>query len=613
MDALLSDVRWTLRLIRHRPGFALAVIATVAAAIAGVTSAFGVATAVLWRPLPFGEPDRLVFVWENPARDGAVAPSRVTGSRFTQWRARAASVDSMAVFGAAGFTVERADGAVNLRGVRVSTNYFDTLRIAPALGRTFVPADGEPGNERVTILSHALWQEWFGEERSVLGQQLRLSGQPYTIVGVMPPVVFPAWPVNPAAVTLDPAARRIWVPIPRTAALAGNTRAHVMGVVARLAPGRSLEDAARELNAMADPSAADPHGAVVLPFRDQFAHDARTPLLALLGAALAVLLVACTNLAALQGSATESRRAELALRAALGAGRMRLARQFAIEAATLAGAGWAIGLALSRWALARIPDLLPPSVPLLTRPALDPPTVLFAAGASVCAALALAAWPLARTSALAAPAPRGVVAVARGAAFRSLVVLQVAMAIALVASAALLQRSLDTLRHQDPGFVVDRVLVGNVTFAGPAYARADQLVAAERRLSADLARMPGARAVAFALRPSPRGELVGSLSDSGSAHGRRRRRSGRAPDRQPVLLRHDGRPDSRRTRTDRAGRPRGAGRGSRERGVRAPAVGNAGPEPCDPQRHAAAHLVGPPSAVRFRGRGDRRRRAVQRP
>src|SRR5205085_1284284 len=163
--------------------------------------------------------------------------------------------------------------------------------------------------------------------------------------------------------------------------------------------------------------------------------DARTPLLALLGAAFAVLLLACTNLAALQGSAMEGRRAELGVRAALGAGRVQLARQFAIEGGVLAAAGGALGLVLSQAGLARIPALLPASVPLLTPPSIDLETLLYAAAVSMCAALALAAWPLARTAASASPAPRGRPSIARSPVFRSLVVVQVALAVGLVTSA----------------------------------------------------------------------------------------------------------------------------------------------------------------------------------
>jgi putative ABC transport system permease protein len=498
MGGIASDIRWALRLWRRRPAFALTIVLTLALASAAVATVYALATSVLWRPLPFPNADRLVFVWENTGEGSAIEPSRVTGSRFVEWQqGSSTSTGPMALFGSAAFLVDKASGAVLVNGVRVSTNYFDTLGSPPLLGRSFVAPDGEPGAHRVVILSHALWQEWFGGRPNAIGQDIRLSGQPYTIVGVMPPVVFPAWPVNPATVTLDPDSRRLWVPIPRTPALTASARAHVFGVVARLKAGKSLDDAAGELTRMASRSDPDPHRAIVRPFRDQFVRDARAPLLALLGAALAVLLVACTNLAALQGSAIESRRSELTVRAALGADRLRLGRQFAIEATMLAATGGWLGLAIARAVLVRIAQLIPPSVPLLTPPGIDAGTIVLVAGISVCAAIALAAWPFARTRSSALAAARGNLSLARGVVFRLLVVSQVAIAVALVLPAALLQQSLDAVRGQDAGFIIDRVLVGNLTLAGSAYATPEQIRTAERRLESALTRIPGARAVAF--------------------------------------------------------------------------------------------------------------------
>ena len=203
MIGLLDDLRWALRYARRHPGFALAITSTLSISIAAATTAFGLASAVLWRPLPFREASTLVFVWEETEHDGRPYPTRVTGARHAAWRHPSNGLASISLFGAAGFTVESRDGALSVRGVRVSANYFETLGIRPIIGRTFAPADEETGNDRVVILSHPLWQERFGGRRDALGETLRLSGQPFTIVGVMPPETFPAWPVNPAIVTLD--------------------------------------------------------------------------------------------------------------------------------------------------------------------------------------------------------------------------------------------------------------------------------------------------------------------------------------------------------------------------------------------------------------------------
>lgn len=149
MGGFASDLRWTLRLLRRRPAFAATIVLTLAIAIAAVAIAYGVATSVLWRPLPFADANRLVFVWENSGEGGTIEPSRVTGSRFEDWYRGATSLASIALFGSAGFLADQGSGAEIVNGVRVGTNYFDTLGISPVLGRGFIHSDGEPGAQRL--------------------------------------------------------------------------------------------------------------------------------------------------------------------------------------------------------------------------------------------------------------------------------------------------------------------------------------------------------------------------------------------------------------------------------------------------------------------------------
>ena len=480
----------------RRPVLAVTIGATLAVAIAVATTAFGLATAVLWRPLPFRDAQRLVFVWEESRRDGQPYASRVTSARYAAWRDDTANgLAAMSLFGATGFTVDTTAGATSVRGVRVSANYFDTLGIQPLLGRAFAADEDQPGRHRVVILSYPLWRERFGGRRDAVGETLRLSGQPYTIVGVMPPEAFPAWPVNPAIVTLDPDARQLWVPIPRTPELDRSARAHVFGVVARLAPGVSQSEAAARLNRSTNANAPDPHGARVENMREQFVTGARPPLLALAGAALAVLLIACTNLAALYMSAFESRRAEFAVRAAIGADVVRLVRQLALEACILATAGAIGGLVLARMALAIIPNLLPSSVPFLTRPAVNLPVAAFAIGLAVVASIILTAWPIRRLITC-APSPRGTMPAPRTLVYRGLVMCQVALTVALVVVAALLGQSLRTVRGQDTGFAVDHVFVADVGLTTMSSPDPAGLADTERRLLAAVAARPGVRAVA---------------------------------------------------------------------------------------------------------------------
>lgn len=491
----VQDFRWALRYSRRRPLLAAAIVLTMSLGIAVATVAFGLASAVLWRPLPFGSAERLFFVWEEIERDGTPAATRVTGARHAAWRDAAGGVASLALFGAAGFTMDTPTGAVTVRGVRVSANYFDTLGIRPAVGRTFSIDDGLPGRDRVVVLSRALWQEQFGGRPDVLGETLRLSGEPYTVIGVMPSAAFPAWPVNPAQVTLDPESRELWVPIPRTAALDQASRAHVFGVLARLDEGRSSTDLLDTLNGSA--AAPDPHRATIEPLRQQFVAGARAPLLVLAGAAIAVLSIACSNLAALQASAFESRRAELSMRLALGAGAVRLVRQIIVESLVLIAAGTLCGGLIARAALAHVPKLLPASLPFLTIPALDGPSIAFAALLGLLATGLVSAWPVARLL-TAPPSPRGTVAQERSAVYRVLVIAQIALAVALTSAAGLLGRSLRTVERQDPGFSPERLLVAQVGMPSRGEADAATLAAAERQLLSAIAARPGVEDVAAA-------------------------------------------------------------------------------------------------------------------
>jgi predicted permease len=274
-------------------------------------------------------------------------------------------------------------------------------------------------------------------------------------------------------------------------------RAHVFGVVGRLAPGVGARAATDRLNLTSDPSAPDPHRAHLVPLREQLVADARTPLLVLAAATLAVLLIACANLAALYASAFESRRGELAIRSALGAGAGRLARQLALEALVLVSAGTCGGLLIARVALATLPGLLPPTLPFLTTPSIDLGVAAFAVGLALVAVVMLAGWPIARLVG-AARMPRGVAARPRGLVYRALVVAQVAVTVALAVAGALLGQSLTTVNRQDPGFAVENVLVAAIALPAGTPGDAGGLTRAEQRTLAAIGALPNVRAVAAA-------------------------------------------------------------------------------------------------------------------
>jgi predicted permease len=489
-NGLMQDIRWACRYARRRPSLASTVAVTIALSVAAATTAFGLASAVLWRPLPFDRATELVFVWEEVERDGQPQAARVTGARHAAWREAADGVASLALFGAAGFTMHTPAGATSIRGVRVSADYFSTLGIRPALGRTFAPADEVPGNHRVIIVSSGFWQQRLGARQAAIGETLSLSGETYTIVGVMPAATYPGWPTNPAVVTLDPESRQFWVPIPRTPQLDQSGRAHVFGVLARLHGGASPTELVERLNRSADPSAVDPHRARLEPVREQFVAEARLPLIVLAAAALAVLMIASANLAALYAAAFESRRGELSMRLAVGATAGQLVRQIAVEVILLVAAGTVGGTLLATVALARAPGLLPPSIPFLTVPAVDVQAVAFGALLGLVTTAVVSGWPVARLL-LSPPSPRGVALEGRARVYRVLVVAQVAMAVALTSAAGLLARSLHSIERQDPGFSIERVLVADVGLPQRRPPDGRLAGATERHLLAAVAARPG--------------------------------------------------------------------------------------------------------------------------
>jgi putative ABC transport system permease protein len=312
----------------------------------------------------------------------------------------------------------------------------------------------------------------------------------------MPPIVFPAWPVNPGAVTLDPASREFWVPIARNPQIDQNARSHVYGVVGRLGRGITLEQATADLTGLSSAS-PDPHGVVLKPLRTQLTADARQPLLIVLASAAAVLLVACANLAALYLASFERRRAELATRASLGAGAPQLVRLLALEALLVGAVGGAAGMAIARVVLMWLPTSLPPTVPFVTAPSLDLRMALAAAAAAIVAGLGLAAWPMARLLRH-GPAPRGMTERTRSRGYGGLVAAQLAVTVALVSATAWLGQSLWTVQARDPGFAVSDVVVADVSVPAAANVTPAEIVAAEDRVRRVLAERDGVHGVALA-------------------------------------------------------------------------------------------------------------------
>ncbi len=494
LDALGQDARLAGRALRREPAFALVAVVTLALGIGATTAIFSVVEAVLLRPLPFPEGDRIVLVGEvGPKAAPGERAGTVSFPNFDDWRRGARSLEAMALFNEWSPSLTGAGEPARLRGALVTAGVFDALRVAPALGRPILPADNVPGAAPVAVLSDAFWRRRFGADPSVVGRALTTNGVPRTVVGVLPAGLRP-----PGALDAE-----LW----------GNnyfdstdTRgARYLSAIARLAPGATLEGARAELRAIAARlSAAYPENdagwsAAVTPLREAVAGDARRPLLLLLGASGLVLLVACANLSNLLIARGLARGREFALRAALGAGRWRVLRQVLVESTALALCGAAAGLALAALGVRAALRLAPEAV--RAQPvSVDPAVLGFALAVTVVTGVLAGlapAWRAARADPQAAlkGGGRGTTDGAGLRARDALAVTQLALALALLAGAGLLVKSLVRLQRVDPGVRAEGVLALSLNLPTAKYPR-DALPRTVERLVAAASAVPGVRSAA---------------------------------------------------------------------------------------------------------------------
>jgi predicted permease len=460
-DMLMQDVRASLRVLARRPAYTALVLLTLTLGIGAATAVFSAIDGVLLRPLPYPAPERLVAVWEND-RVNLKPRYPVAPANWDDWRTQSQSFEQLAAFSNGG------GGSLGIGGDPfhvtipvVSTSFFEVMGVPPLLGRTFTRADGTPPHHRILVLSFEAWQNHFGSDRAVVDRTVTYSGVPYRIVGVMPRGFrFPAPKVD------------AWRPVAETPQMLQTRAQHFLNVVGRMKPGSSLDDARRDLEAIAVraqklyPATNDQRGTTLAPLSEAVAGELRTPML-LLGAAVGILLViGAVNVANLMLVEATARRREMAVRAALGADRLRILRQLLVEGLVLAAGGGLLGLALAAIAVRVIGRVGVEYLPQLDRLALDGRVLAFAIVVSATTGLVFALTP-----AFAVSRPdvqhelregaRGSVGGARRlrAAF---VVIEFAAAVVLVIGAGLLLRSFWNVLRVQPGFASDHVLVANI-------------------------------------------------------------------------------------------------------------------------------------------------------
>jgi putative ABC transport system permease protein len=501
VDMLWHDVRFGIRTLAGRPAFTALAVLILALGIGANTAMFSLVYGVLLKPLPFHEPDRLVQIWEtNPLRNWTDATA--SPANLLDWRARNRVFDGIAFYpGQGDRTPMYGNGTLTggehgpepLRAVQVSTNFFQVLGVAPALGRPFDAAESEQGRHRVILLSDALWRGRFGGDPAIVGREITINAQTYQVVGVMPPAFrFPAADIQ------------AWVPFVITPQTIQQRRPHYLRPIARLKDGVTIEQARADMTAIAAalereyPDTNTQMGVGLGPLQTFVVGDARTPLFVFLGAVAVVLLIACANLANLLLARATSRRREFAVRAALGGAGWRLARQLLVESLLIAIAGGLAGLLLGQLALDAIVAATPGNVPRLDEVALDGRVLLVVAGMISATALLFGiapAWHAAHADI--GWVRDGTRATGSGGGMRrALVIAQIAASVALVGCAGLLLRSFERLQAVSPGFDPSHALTFRITLPAAAYGDDPaKPLAFFDRLFARVGALPGVTAV----------------------------------------------------------------------------------------------------------------------
>ncbi len=496
---LVQDVRFGWRKLWSRPGFAAVAILTLALGIGANTAIFSVVYAVLLRPLPYAEADRLVQVWET-APDGD-DHNVVSSGNYLDWRERANSFEALGAYGwTFGVGLMGDDGEpVQTVGTTMTPSVFRMLGVAPLLGRTFTPEEGERG--QVVILSHGLWERHFGADPGVIDRRLSLDDTPYTVVGVMSPEFdFPRPNID------------FWLPRQFDESDREVRRSHQWRVIGRLAEGVSIERAQAEMDGIAaqlaeeHPQFMQGWGVNVLPFRSDLVGNVRPLLVLLFSVVVVVLLIACVNLANLLLARAMAREREVAVRGALGAGRGRLIRQFLAESLLVATLGGGLGVVIIAVGLDSLVALAPADIPLLNDTRIDPAVLGFAAGATLLAVLFFGLIPALRITATNLGASlrssherAGDVRHAR---LRSgLLVAEVALTTVLLVGAGLLLRSFVRLQNTDLGFNSENVLTVMLDVPRSRYGETAEQVEFYRRLIERAEALPGVISAAGTAEP----------------------------------------------------------------------------------------------------------------
>jgi putative ABC transport system permease protein len=512
-EGLGADMSYGLRMLRKSPGFTLIAVLLLALGIGATTAIFSVVNGVLLKPLPFEEPESLVMIWEHAYKRDR--ERNVVGPfNFLRWRERAKSFSSMSAFVAWAANLAEDEGEPERVGIgHVSADLFATLGVSAARGRVFTPEDGIPGNDNVVVLGDGLWKRRFGADPGVMGKTVRVDGTEMTIVGVLPPgIEFSAAQAGGSV--------QIWHPIAFT-----NEHREFQGryltIMARLAPGVNLQQAQDEMKRIAADLEKENEfdagwSANVFPMKPELVRDVRSSILVLFAAVGAVLLIACANVGNLLLSRAVSRERELSVRAAMGAGRIRILRQLLIESLLLAALGGALGLGLAEVFRRALVAALPAEIPAFVSIGLDGRVLAFTLAMSVATSLLFGLLPALQVSRLDLVEPlkegaRGGASAPRRRLKNALVAVEIALAVVLLVATGLLVRSFRTLSQVNPGFQPSGLTAVQINLAGPRYETEEAQIAFFERVLANVRELPGVESVG-AISWLPLGSGMGSAT-----------------------------------------------------------------------------------------------------
>ncbi len=494
LEATWQDLRYGARMLLKSPGFTATVVLTLALGIGANITIFSVVNAVLLHPLPYPDADRLVFLWTEVPKQN-IKERASAYANFSEWRNQNKSFADLAVFDPTAVTLTGTTEPEQVMSVRASANLFPLLGVAPMLGRTFT-ADEEQRKARVVVLSHGLWQRRFGASPNIIGQTLEIDGVSSQVIGVMPEHFSFSREDTP-----------VWEPhtvFPDWEAQKAQRGTGSWQVVGRLKAQASLEQAQTEMSAIAQrleqsyPDENKGLGINLVPFQLQFiGSNVRLALWILFGAVVLVLLIACTNVANLMLARGIAREREMAIRTALGAGRVRLIRQLLTESALLALLSGAIGLFIASWGIQALLSFSPPNLPRLESVAIDAKVLAFT---SVVALLTSLLFGLAPALKISQAQPGAALKEGRSASggisdrrLRGLLLItEFSLAMLLLAGAGLLLRSFSKLQAVDPGFDPARVLLLQLTPVRNS--TADQFRVFYQQVSERIAALPGVEA-----------------------------------------------------------------------------------------------------------------------